>query len=145
MNITYDTFNDKKIISSNGVGSWDIRMNDIVAAMRTWLKFPFFGSGFYNLKEIYSNYSVIRNTGTPTMGFLNILAFGGIYMFLGYLGGLVRYLLLIKHLKSKVMFYTFLLLTVAFMCTSGNQYSYTILLIIAIGWSISASDFKMCN
>ena len=52
-----------------------------------------FGAGFYNLPEIYQFYTPVRSSGNPTCGVLNVLAFGGVYLFAFYLCGYVSYFL----------------------------------------------------
>lgn len=135
-----------KISASTGThGSWATRVSDVWAAWTTWMEHPFFGVGFYNLPEIYKHYIPERHNGAPTMGLLNVLAFGGIYMFVGYLGGLLRFYLKGNYRKCRLMLRSFLCIVLAFMCTSGIQYNYTLILFIAMGWSIKASDFKGLN
>ena len=135
-----------KISASTGThGSWATRVSDVWAAWTTWMEHPFFGAGFYNLPEIYKHYIPERHNGAPTMGLLNVLAFGGIYMFVGYLGGLLRFYLKGNYRKCRLMLRSFLCIVLAFMCTSGIQYNYTLISFIAMGWSIKASDFKGLN
>jgi hypothetical protein len=131
------------MLTSGDGGSWSIRMSDVAAAFSTWRAYPFFGAGFYNLNEVYSRYTVTRKNGTPTMGLLNILAFGGIYMFVGYVVAGMRYYVKARKTKSKTTVYTFLLLMVAFLCTSANQYSYSLILFLALGWSIRGNKFEI--
>lgn len=132
-------------IASSAVefGSWAIRISDVAAAFSTWRDFPIFGCGFYNLPEIYRHYILERHSGTPTMGLLNIFAFGGIYMFLWYFTGFYKFYKKNKKNSNKWMIRSFLVIITALFCTSGIQYNYTILLLLAIGWSIDKRPFTL--
>lgn len=127
--------------SADVFGSWAIRLSDVAAAISTWLNYPIFGCGFYNLTEIYKHYVYVRHTGTPTMGLFNILAFGGIYTFLWYFIGFYKFFKKSKNNCDKWLIRNLLIIIIALFCTSGIQYSYTIILLLAIGWSIDKRNF----
>ena len=124
----------QKVLTTGESGSWFIRKNDIVVAYYVWKKYPIFGAGFYNLQEMYNNYPNGRLNGAPTMGILNILAYGGIYTLIGYAVCLKNYLKKERFRKEKYNIIIFLALFVTFLATSNNQYSYTVLLLLAMGY-----------
>lgn len=78
-----------------GTSSGSTRLDDFVAGYKAWMDAPFFGNGYGN-SESYQRYmSAFRSNNT---GFSNspmqVLAYGGIYLFLPYclaaVSGLVR-------------------------------------------------------
>lgn len=68
-----------------GTGSGSIRVDDFVAGYKAWMNAPLFGNGYGNIEAIKQYMSSFRSNN---MGFSNspmqILAYGGIYLFLPY-------------------------------------------------------------
>ena len=124
----------QKVLTTGDAGSWFIRKNDIFAAYYVWKKYPILGAGFYNLQEMYNNYPNGRLNGAPTMGILNILAYGGVYTLVGYIVCLKNYLKKVRFAGEKYNIIIFLALFITFLATSNNQYSYTVLLLLAMGY-----------
>lgn len=140
--ISVRVLSDKIASSATEFGSWAIRLSDLWASLSAWFAHPIFGLGFYNLPEIYKYYPLGRHSGTPTMGLFNILAFGGLFMFFWYFIGFYKYYRKSLTSVNKWVLRSFLIIVFAFLCTSGMQYSYTLLLILAIGWSINRKSFN---
>ncbi len=123
-----------KATSTLGSESFSIRMDDILAAIKTWFAHPILGAGFYNLEEFYSNYQWTLKGGDPTAGILNILAFGGIYMFAVYAYGYANF---VRKLETqKEVKWGFFILFLAIMCISAMQYNYLTVFLLAIGWML---------
>lgn len=126
--------------SAPGAGSWYIRMVDYAAAFKTWLDYPLFGAGFYNLQAVYEYYPSSFLRGDPTAGILNIFAYGGIYMFMLYFIGLWKYYAWARHSPSGYVVKSFMIMVLMLLFTSAMQYSYYFLLILSIGLSLSVED-----
>ncbi len=124
------------IKKSGTAGSMSIRMDDTYSAFVTWLKYPLFGSGFYNMEEIYNNYLWTTMRGDPTAGLINILAFGGIYMFIAFIV-CMRGIWTKLQLKNKVTNRVFVVMLIGMLLISAMQYSYIVLFILAVGLEVS--------
>jgi len=123
-----------KASSITGSGSVSIRLDDMLAALRTWMDHPVFGAGFYDLEEFYQNYEWTTLGGDPTCGILNVLAFGGIYMFAMYAFGFINFTRKLE-IKREVRI-GFAILFLALMSISAMQYNYLTLFILALGWML---------
>ena len=120
-------------MSGTGYGSMMIRLSDIAASWKTFLQYPVFGAGFYNLDAIYQNYVYTTIKGNPTFGLLNILAYGGVYLGVFYAAGLTSFVK--SHIFDKKATLYFLAMIVALLCTSAMQYSVMLYLFIAVGYT----------
>lgn len=117
------------------LGSIEIRLQDEIGAFKTWLDYPWMGVGYYNLQEIYTHITPVRTTGDCTAGLFNILAYGGVYMFAGFVLSLVGVWKVAKRNHSKVFWGSILFIHVAFLFISASQYSFFTILISAMGIS----------
>lgn len=123
-------------------GSMSIRLDDTYAAFKVWLSHPLFGAGFYNMEAIYDNYRFTTLKGDPTAGLVNILAYGGIYMFVAFL---VCFMGLIKKLQlnNKTTNYVFAGMFLGMLFISAMQYSYITLFILAVGLEANIANYKL--
>lgn len=120
--------------------SFAIRMSDYFAAFEAWKDYPVFGCGFYNLEKLYTYYPIFRNNGTSTAGILNILAYGGIYMFLFYLIPFIKYLKHNMYKKNKYKMLSFIITILFLFITDNEGYSYMMLFLIAFGYMIDSKN-----
>lgn len=127
------------IKKSDTAGSMSIRMDDTYSAFVTWLQHPLFGAGFYNMEEIYNNYKWTTMKGDPTAGLINILAFGGIFMFTGFLVCLWGIWNKIK-LTNKTTNRVFVVMLIGMLLISAMQYSYITLFILAVGLEVTIGN-----
>lgn len=119
-------------MSSGGYGSMMIRLDDIAAAWKTFLQHPFFGAGFYNLEAIYANFTYNTLNGNPTCGFLNILAYGGIFMGAFFITGLILFMK--SHILCPKYNIIFLTMIVFLLFTSAMQYNIMLYLFVVTGY-----------
>lgn len=94
---------EKKLLTNSGL----TRIDDFCAGFKAWMDAPLIGNGYGNSAAFikYLSSSRIGNTGFSN-SIMQILAFGGIYLFLPYaiaLGGVVR--LFRKHMYNRMFFY----------------------------------------
>lgn len=119
--------------------SFSIRLWDYIATFRAWKDHLIFGSGFYNLEKLYKYYPLERHSGTSTAGIMNILAYGGAYMFLFYLVPLARFLKRGTDAIERYRMYSFVLLIVFNLITGNTQYSYFLIFFLAFGYMMNTS------
>mgnify|MGYP000009748346 FL=1 len=122
----------KAKMTTGNYGSVLIRLDDIGAAWKSFLQAPIFGVGFYNLEAIYSNFTYTTLKGNPTFGFLNILAYGGVYLGLYYYGGLLWFVKSNVLDKNGKILFVFMMSTL--LCSSPMQYSIMLYLFISAGY-----------
>ena len=122
----------KTKMTTGNYGSVLIRLDDIGAAWKSFLQAPIFGVGFYNLEAIYSNFTYNTLKGDPTFGFINILAYGGIYLGLYYYGGLLWFVK--SNILDKNGKILFVFMMSALLCSSPMQYSIMLYLFISAGY-----------
>lgn len=124
-----------------GATSWTIRVADYYMALKAWLTHPVFGVGFYNLERLYVFMPTSFLKGNPTAGILNILAYGGIYMFIGNIYALSRYYIRFRKTPYFSTAISFLLLVFMLLFTSAMQYDYLYLLILSLGLTLPKRPF----
>lgn len=73
-----------------GTGSGMMRMDDMSAAIKVWIDHPFFGVGYINSDPIYQYQTVVRDNGGLSMGFVLLLAWGGLCFFSIYFIAAIR-------------------------------------------------------
>lgn len=131
----------KTKMTTGNYGSVLIRLDDVGAAWKSFLQAPIFGAGFYNLEAIYSNFTYNTLKGDPTFGFINILAYGGIYLGLYYYGGLLWFVK--SNILDKNGKILFVFMMSALLCSSPMQYSIMLYLFISAGYVAKLSSAKM--
>lgn len=131
----------KAKMTTGNYGSVLIRLDDVGAAWKSFLQAPIFGAGFYNLEAIYSNFTYNTLKGDPTFGFINILAYGGIYLGLYYYGGLLWFVK--SNILDKNGKILFVFMMSALLCSSPMQYSIMLYLFISAGYVAKLSSAKM--
>lgn len=123
----------KLILEKSQTGSATLRNDDFFAGLKTWLEYPFLGSGFGNDLAIVRNMimSFRKNIGYSN-GIFQILVYGGLILFLIYLlpmlkGLFSRYVSM--QYKSAIMlwfvilFATIMGTTPIFLFISGLMYT----------------------
>lgn len=123
-------------VSSMGATSWQIRVADYYAALRAWISEPFFGVGFYNLEELYQYLPSSFMRGDPTAGILNILAYGGLYMFVGNMLAIALFYVRFRRTRYKSAINSFIVLLLLLLFSSSMQYSYTYLFFVSVGLTL---------
>lgn len=103
-------------------GSYNLRINDVIASFKAWQQHPWIGNGMNNnlaIQQYMSLYRSLEGLTNNSTGILMILAYGGIYLLLFYL---VPVLL---SFNRKSMFYLqlvnfitlfFIIVPLSFMC-----------------------------
>ncbi len=130
-------------VSGENSDSVHIRLSDLQAAFAAWTVHPLFGSGFYNLEAIYAQYETARDYGNPTAGLMNVLAYGGLYMFTAYAVGFARLLRRAGHTENGRVVQLFTLLLLLFLCMDPYQYSYFVLLLLAMSYAMRPGRFAV--
>lgn len=134
--IAYNVFSQKTLSLS-----YQMRLDDYIACIKTWRSNPIFGTGFMNNKVIQSNMSFFRrsNQGLSNSLFV-ILAQGGIFLLTIYVFPLLH--LLKRTIKKQ----EFLIVLVFLILLTTTIFHYTILAYsgIAIGFSsfLNNREFK---
>lgn len=136
----------KKIIETSSLGatSWEIRVADYNAAFRAWISHPVFGVGFYNLEELYTYLPGLMK-GDPTAGILNILAYGGVFMFLGNVLAIGRYYYIMRNTEYRDLMKSFLALLLLLLFTSSMQYSFLYFFVVSIGLVMPKRKISFLN
>ena len=109
------------------------RFDDTQAALKTWLQYPLFGAGYENIYAIYYNFKYSSYEGGVTAGLFNILAYGGIYMFLFYMIGIINGIKF-YYKENKIFVIGFFLLYLTFLFMSSMQFGYFTLFLLALCW-----------
>ncbi len=66
-----------------------VRMDDMLAGIKTFIQNPIFGAGYNNSTAIIRNQLVSRSNTGLSMGLTVLLAFGGLWMFCIYAGAVI--------------------------------------------------------
>jgi hypothetical protein len=125
--ILYDKMN-----AQYGLGSFLRRLDDTYAAFVTWLENPVFGVGYRNSQRLFANYLYSEAVGASTAGLLNVLAYGGLYIFYIYLFSFVQ-LYRRYECTGRKKITGFLILYLLFFATSSMEYSLYTLLVTGLG------------
>lgn len=121
------------IEKSAGEDNWSYlrRLDDTQAAFMTWLQNPLFGKGYDNYIAVYNNFLYSSHEGGLTAGLFNILAFGGIYLFVLYVYSWIN-LYNSKKKTDRIFILGFIILFVTFLFMSSIQYSYFTMFLLAL-------------
>ncbi len=120
--------------SVSGLGSIGWRMQDTMAAFKTWLYCPFLGCGYDNSVIMRGFYLDSANVGY-TAGLLNVLAYGGVYWFAFYCIALFGYILEGKRHNSIVMKLSFVVTILIFLFITSMQYREFMIFLLVLGLS----------
>lgn len=111
-------------------GSGLARFNDFVVGYKVWKNNFLFGVGYGNYDEIKNMMPMWRSTNT---GFSNaitlILAYGGIYWGIGYIGAFI-YGLIVSLRKKKIYKFSIILIFIIIFCVTNIPYIYLSILIV---------------
>lgn len=109
--------------------SVSVRSDDFFAGFHAWLSHPIFGNGMNNYQAIVNNMSPSRlvpggNKGFST-GLMMILAYGGIYLSIPYVGSVI-----VSFFENKYLFGLALFSFILFVFTIvGDSYIYMVILV----------------
>lgn len=70
-------------------GSGSVRIDDLLAGLKTWKQHFLFGAGYMNGDAIRANWTVLRENEGMSMGLAVLVGYGGLYFLLIYLGAAV--------------------------------------------------------
>lgn len=112
--------------------SFFMRLDDVIACIKTWLTSPLFGTGYWNDDSIipFFAYPDRYNNGL-SMGIMVALAQGGVYLLLLYLVPMVRCVLRF-HGQKRLMMAAFALMYLALLFTSNLTYNFMTFFLIAL-------------
>lgn len=123
-------------------GSYWVRMDDVVASVKTWLSAPVFGVGYNNYRQIASHFLLTRSSEGLSMGLTALLAQGGIYLFTFYFGAFICAIRCkaLKQYKQEISMFS--LIVFINLVISNNCFSMVMLMIICCGYATIAMQEK---
>ncbi len=109
-----------------------MRIDDVVACIKTWRTSPIFGTGYWNDESVipFFSYADRYNNGL-SMGMAVVLAQGGLYLLCMYLIPLVNAILRARGIYRR-MLAGFGLMYLALLFTSNIAYNFLTLFLIAV-------------
>ena len=109
-----------------------MRVDDVLACLKTWRTSPIFGTGYWNDESVipFFSYPDRYNNGL-SMGLMVVLAQGGLYLLCIYLIPLVNSVLRMRGVKRRLLA-AFALMFLALLFTSNIAYNFLTLFLIAV-------------
>ena len=134
------------LLDKSSTSSYATRMSDMIAAIRAWSHHPIIGVGFNNNTAINLNGILEKSNNGLSMGITVLLAQGGLYLFLFYVGAFLLSLKGIKNLgitRRNYLIIAVILILNLFVSNSGFtiQYLFIVATCFAI-WSVRGGDSK---
>lgn len=110
--------------------SFYIRLDDLFASLKAWRTSPLFGTGYYNDDSVIAQFAYPRPNNGLSMGLPVLLAQGGLYLVLLYLGTAIACTLRLRDHARRQMA-SFFVAYFALMFVSNIPFSFLAMLLLA--------------
>ena len=122
--------------------SYAARIQHLRSSVVTWLQQPIFGAGYKNADAIFQNQIHGEGYGGLSMGIMVLLAQGGLFLFLFYLGAIVYGYRSYIVRKNRVAYITCVITLSINLFISNSAFSYPYLLMTALCYVVGSIPEK---
>ena len=119
------------LIDKMNTESFYIRIDDLLASLKTWWTSPLFGTGYYNDESVIAQFAYPRPNNGLSMGLPVLLAQGGLFLVALYIVAASGYVLR-QHGGDRWKAASFFTVYFALMFVSNMPFSFLALLVLAL-------------